>query len=53
MATTVDFESLLRSRMCLSHGASAICELTQPAPALKEEPRADVRRYDRLREAQP
>lgn len=48
-------EHVLNVLARLKDGAPAIL-LTQPAPALKQEPRADVQRYDTLRntqEAQP
>jgi len=42
-------EHVLNVLARLKDGATAIRELTQPTPALKEEPRADVQRYDALR----
>jgi len=36
----------------LNDGTTAIREPAQPTPALKEEPRADVQRYDALRNKQ-
>jgi transposase len=45
-------EHVLNVLARLKDGAPALRELTQPAPTLKEEPRADVQRYDSLREAQ-
>mmetsp|Transcript_21063 Transcript_21063/g.81609 ORF Transcript_21063/g.81609 Transcript_21063/m.81609 type:complete len:500 (-) Transcript_21063:3709-5208(-) len=45
-------EHVLNVLARLKDGATAIRELTQPTPALKEEPRADVQRYDALRNPQ-
>jgi hypothetical protein len=43
-------EHVLNVLARLKDGATAIRELPHPTPALKEEPRADVRRYDALRQ---
>lgn len=45
-------EHVLNVLARLKDGTTAIRELAQPTPALKEEPRADVQRYDALRNPQ-
>jgi transposase len=45
-------EHVLNVLARLKDGAPALRDLMLPAPALKEEPRADVQRYDALRSAQ-
>ena len=45
-------EHVLNVLARLKDGAPAIRELTLATPALKEEPRADVQRYDTLRTTQ-
>ena len=42
-------EHVLNVLARLKDGLPAVRELTQPTPVLREEPRADVQRYDRLR----
>ena len=46
-------EHVLNVLARLKDGMPVIQELGKPAMALREEPRADVQRYDTLREAQP
>ena len=46
-------EHVLNVLARLKDGTTAIRELAQPTPALKEEPRADVQRYDALRPHHP
>jgi hypothetical protein len=45
-------EHVLNVLARLKDGAPAILALTQPTPVLREEPRADVQRYDTLRTSQ-